>query len=104
MAAWLDDSMIQTLASHFSSLPPPLPGASGVTAVAAGKALYDAGPCSRCHGGSGRGMARLPRLAGQHANYVVAQLVAYADGSRPNPVMGPIAKTLTPQQEQCVAA
>ena len=104
MAAGLDDSMIQTLATHFSSLPPPPPEAGGGTAVAAGKALYEAGPCSSCHGGTGQGMAPFPRLAGQHADYVIAQLVAYADGTRPNPVMGPMAKTLTPTQAQSVAA
>ena len=104
MAAGLDDSMIQTLASHFSTLPPPPPQASAGTAAAAGKALYDAGPCSSCHGANGQGMAPFPRLAGQHADYVGAQLIAYADGSRPNPVMGPMSKTLSPQQAENVAA
>jgi cytochrome c553 len=34
----------------------------------------------------------------------VPHLFAYADGSRANPVMGPMAKTLTPTQAQSVAA
>jgi cytochrome c553 len=104
MAAGLDDSMIESLASHFSSLAPPPPEEGAGTVVADGKALYEAGPCSSCHGANGQGMAPFPRLAGQHADYVSAQLVAYADGSRPNPVMGPMAKTLTPKQAQSVAA
>jgi cytochrome c553 len=39
-------------------------------------------------------LAIFPRLAGQHRDYLATQLAAYADGSRANPIMGPLAKSL----------
>ena len=42
-------------------------------------------PCAGCHGPSGAGIpAQYPRLAGQHADYVEAQLVAFRGGARHN--------------------
>src|SRR5262249_2666282 len=45
-----------------------------------------------------------PRIAGQTATYLDKQLVDYASGSRANPVMTPLAKTLNDQQRADVAA
>ncbi len=43
--------------------------------------------CAGCHGPSGAGIpAQYPRLAGQHADYVEAQLVAFRGGVRHNNV------------------
>jgi cytochrome c553 len=36
-----------------------------------------------------------PNLAGQKQEYLVAQLQAFRDGSRKNPIMQPMAKGLT---------
>ncbi len=61
--------------------------------VALGEAIYRGGvlstgvaACSGCHGPSGAGNtpAKFPQLAGQHANYVVAQLKAFRSGTRNN--------------------
>jgi cytochrome c553 len=106
MAAGLTDPMIERLATYFSTLPlpPPLPQASEAADVADGKAIYEKSPCSSCHGDKGQGMAAFPRLAGQHADYLSAQLAAYADGSRANPIMGPMAKSLSAKQAQSIAA
>lgn len=49
-------------------------------------------------------MAAFPPLAGQGASYLRTQLDAFADGSRGNPIMAPIAKGLKPQQRADVAA
>jgi len=43
--------------------------------------------CITCHGPEGRGAMYLPRLAGQHAKYLVAQLHAFRDQSRVAPDM-----------------
>lgn len=53
-------------------------------------------PCVVCHGVAGQGQpaAGFPRLAGLNALYVAGQLKAFREGSRDNPVMGPIAKAL----------
>lgn len=62
--------------------------------------------CASCHGAQGEGMAasNFPRIAGQSQLYLSRQLTSYATGSRDNPVMSPIAKTLTPPQIEAVSA
>lgn len=41
--------------------------------------------CAGCHGPSGSGMpSQYPRLAGQHAEYIEAQMVAFRSGARAN--------------------
>jgi cytochrome c553 len=43
--------------------------------------------CAGCHSPDGAGIpAQYPRIAGQHADYAVAQLVAFRDGVRKNSV------------------
>ena len=63
-------------------------------------------PCSSCHGAQGEGQAAagFPRLAGQPAPYLERQLQAYAEGSRTNSVMQPIAKAMTPDQRAAAAS
>lgn len=62
--------------------------------------------CQGCHGAQGEGVAATggPRIAGQTAAYLVAQLQAYADGRRTNPVMTAIAKGLDDQKRADAAA
>lgn len=64
------------------------------------------GACFSCHGlqGEGDGGAGFPRLAGQPAYYLYKQLRDYANGSRPNQVMTPIAARLSEQERRDVAA
>ena len=51
--------------------------------------------CAGCHGAAGAGIpAQYPRLAGQHADLSLGWLKAYAAGSRPHAVMGPVAAKL----------
>ena len=63
-------------------------------------------PCQACHGAHGEGVPATggPRLAGQTADYLAAQLRAYADGSRANPIMAAIAKALDAGQQADAAA
>lgn len=62
--------------------------------------------CIGCHGSQGEGNAAagFPRLAGTNAAYLSAQLAAFADGSRQNPVMQPLSKLLTPHERDAVSA
>lgn len=60
--------------------------------------------CASCHGAKGEGNAGFPRIAGQPQRYLARQLAAYANGSRANPVMAPIAKALTLSQIEAVTA
>jgi cytochrome c553 len=96
IAAGLTDPTIDALAAYFAALPALVPNAAGTPP---GNALYEKGvpdrgiaPCSSCHGDKGQGMAVFPRLAGQHRDYLTAQLHAFADEERSNPIMGPLAK------------
>lgn len=58
--------------------------------------------CISCHGAQGEGSAAFPRLAGTGQIYLQAQLDAFADGSRKNAVMQPIAQKLTPAERLAV--
>lgn len=55
--------------------------------------------CSACHGTSGQSQnEQYPSLAGQQANYLQAQLQAFAEGKRHSAQMEPLAATLTEEQ------
>jgi cytochrome c553 len=52
--------------------------------------------CSACHGERGvSANADWPNLAGQKKNYLIEQLKAFRSGARDNPLMSPVAKTLS---------
>jgi cytochrome c553 len=62
--------------------------------------------CQTCHGSVGEGQPQMgfPRLAGLGARYLQRQLDAFADGSRANAVMMPIAKALSAADRAEVSA
>ena len=62
----------------------------------------DAPACSACHGAQGAGQPDVayPRLAGLDSAYLIEQLNAFAEGTRDNETMPPIAKALTPDERQ----
>lgn len=69
----------------------------------AGKAK--AGVCSACHGPGGNSTnPEWPRLAGQSEAYTVSQLMAFKDGSRPNPIMAGQVAGLSEQDMKDIAA
>ena len=59
--------------------------------VAKGKALVETGAngktvaCAVCHGGGGKGLANIPRIAGLHPIYTARQLHLFKDGGRNGP-------------------
>jgi cytochrome c553 len=54
--------------------------------------------CTACHGAEGNSVAPLwPNIAGQSAKYLAAQLAAFKDGSRSDPLMTSQAMLLTEQ-------
>ena len=62
--------------------------------AAAGK--VKSATCAACHGANGiSGNDLWPNLAGQKKGYLAAQLQAFRDGARSNPVMSPMAKGLS---------
>ena len=60
--------------------------------------------CVTCHGAQGEGAGAFPPLAGNGADYLAQQLAAFADGSRNQAVMAPIAKGLDDKARADVAA
>ena len=78
-------------------------GVSQARDPVAGKAR--AGMCATCHGPLGLSqLPNAPNLAGQPAIYTVEQLRNYRSGKRQNEVMGVIAKPLTDQEIDDLAA
>jgi cytochrome c553 len=61
--------------------------------------------CASCHGPAGAGVpVQFPRLAGQHADYTLAQMKAFRTGERANaPMMRTIAAKMTDQDMAAVA-
>ena len=61
--------------------------------------------CQVCHGKGGKSNnPTYPRLAGQHAKYIVKQLKAFKAGVRKDPIMNGMASTLNEQDMEDVAA
>jgi cytochrome c553 len=73
---------------------PTLPFTNGKAAAGATKSAI----CSSCHGQNGNSVnPEWPRLAGQSAVYIAEQLRLFRSGVRDNPVMKPLAATLSDQ-------
>jgi cytochrome c553 len=61
--------------------------------------------CQACHGPDGNSdNPAFPKIAGQHPDYLVRALEAYADGTRQNAVMQGFAATLSAQDREDLAA
>lgn len=80
----LTDEQIRGLAEYFSSQAPHPNVALDAAETAKGRDIFEHGiaqkqvpPCGTCHGDRGQGNANFPRLAGQHADYVVKQLMVF---------------------------
>ena len=61
--------------------------------------------CAACHGVDGNSPTSVnPSLAGQPAGYIALQLAHFKAGIRVNPVMQPMAATLTPEDMAALGA
>ncbi len=61
--------------------------------------------CSACHGPDGNSpVPDFPKLAGQHADYMVSTLKKYKNGKRANPIMMGMAATLSDEDIQNISA
>jgi cytochrome c553 len=111
MASQLSDATIHALAGYFAAQPA-APGSGGNSAlIAKGKHLFEEGvparqiqPCASCHGAHAEGIAYFPRLAGQHAPYLLKQLLVIQSVLRTAPVMHGVIKDLTRDQMESVVA
>ena len=78
-------------------------GAQAAGDAAAGQ--QKSAPCQACHSTDGNSpVGMYPKIAGQHAGYIVTQLKALRDGRRKDPVMSPMAANLSDQDIDDLAA
>ena len=81
---------------------------TSLTALAAGDANVGkekAAQCASCHGADGNSLnPEWPKLAGQHAGYLVKQLQYFEAGERENVTMKPMASVLDARGREDVAA
>lgn len=64
-------------------------------------------PCASCHGLRAGGPIETPTLAGQHRDYLVQQLILFAEGTRHNDLYGrmrAISSALTPEEIERLAS
>jgi len=111
MASELDDATIDALAAYYSAQKAE-PSATGHSAATGpGKGIYEQGvasegvpACSTCHGPAALGTEDFPRLAGQHAQYVLKQLGSFQSNMRNVAIMHGVAQNLRRAEMQSVAA
>lgn len=111
-ASMLTDEDMKNIA-YWAASKPAKPGFSSDKAlVAMGERIYRGGiadrqiaACAGCHSPNGAGIpAQYPRLSGQHADYTVAQLNSFRDGSRANSIqMTQVAAKLNDREIKAVA-
>lgn len=94
------DATRVSIAKYFAGQPPTSPK-PGVRA-SEGKLIYENGiaaenviACKLCHGAQGEGHNLAPRIAGQHADYLKAQLRLFGIKFREHVLMNPNTKTMT---------
>jgi cytochrome c553 len=92
MSATLSEADMKNVAAYYAGKEAKPGFAKNKDLVALGEKIYRGGiadrnipACAACHSPSGAGIpAQYPRLAGQHADYTEAQLVAFRGGVRKN--------------------
>ncbi len=115
-AAGITDAEIEALADYFASQPPlahrlddyeqeRLLHKVGEYIFKYGDPYAEIPPCSTCHGKAGEGSRTLPRLAGQHRQYILKQLKAFSKRERTNDnaIMHSVARRLSPLAANGVA-
>jgi cytochrome c553 len=114
MVANLSEGDMKGLAAFYSGQALKPAAAADKELAALGQKLWRGGDaangvpaCAGCHGPAGAGMpAQYPRLAGQYAEYLAAQLTAFREGRRnndPNSMMRGVAARMNDRQIRAVA-
>jgi cytochrome c553 len=111
MASQLSDAMIEALSAYYAAQTPSSAKTGDQKLMASGKQIFEEGiasqgipACATCHGPQARGNAIFPRLAGQHADYLVKQMLVIQSALRTAPVMHGVIKDLPQVQMRAVAA
>ena len=111
-ATMLTDEDMKNIAYWVASKPAKAGFAKDKDLVTLGERIYRGGiadrniaACAGCHSPNGAGIpAQYPRLSGQHADYTVAQLNTFRDGTRANSTqMTQVAAKLNDKEFKAVA-
>ncbi len=114
MVAPLSNDDMRNVAAYYAAQKLKPAAAKDKDLAALGQKLYRGGnaaagvpACAGCHGPTGAGMpAQYPRISGQFAEYIEAQLKAFRTGARandPNGMMRGVAAKLSDRDIQAVA-
>lgn len=111
VSALLDDETIRGLAEYYEEQTPAPGKAEKPKLIEKGKNIYKNGipsksvaACASCHGENGEGASVFPRLAGQHAAYLLGQLQTFRSKLRPySVIMIAITKNMTRDEMEAVA-
>lgn len=114
IVATLTADDMKNLGAYYANQSAKLGAAKDKELVALGQKIYRGGnvatavpACASCHSPNGAGIpSQFPRLAGQHAEYVLAQLKAFGNGERADDnskMMRAIAVKLSEQEMRAVA-
>ena len=114
LVAPISDADLKALAAYYGSQKLKPAAAADKELASLGQKIWRGGiaesavpACAGCHGPAGAGMpAQYPRLAGQFADYLAAQLKAFKEGARandPNAMMRGVAARMTEREIRAVA-
>ena len=114
MVANLSEADMKGLASYYAGQQLRPAAAADKNLALLGQKLWRGGnsatgvpACAGCHGPTGAGIpSQYPRLAGQYADYLAAQLKAFKDGARandPNGMMRGVVARMTEHEMRAVA-
>ena len=102
LASRLDDTMISALAAYYAAEHPARGQLGPAELMAKGKIIFEKGmveqgipACNVCHGAKAEGKGIFPRLAGQHAPYLLKQLLLIQNTLRTAPVMHGLIENLS---------
>jgi len=111
MAGELTDEMIDALAKYYSAQHVLSQSGGQSAEIAKGREIYEHGvesegvpACAGCHGPDAHGIGDFPRLAGQHAQYLLKQLASFQSNMRNVAVMHGVAQNLRLPEMSAVAA
>jgi cytochrome c553 len=113
MASQLSDTTIRGLADYYAGQKPVRSKPANAALERAGRGIFENGipeakvqACITCHGKNAEGASGFPRLAGQHPEYIVKQLVLFKEQLREEgaaPIMHGVSRGMSYEQMEAVA-
>jgi cytochrome c553 len=109
VAPELETKVVAAIANYYAAQRPMEAGPARGSLAREGERIYKngAGPvpaCQACHGAQGQGGDKAPRLAGQHGEYLVLAMQAFAMGIRVSEPMNRHVWQMPTEQMKAVAA